>query len=220
MPWRIASLTIGVIVFSSETASLFMDLLLLAALLSAGAYALKSRDQVAASHCWAAPRAIPDREAHGEPDARLPALPGRRRSERREQIWQLLDSSEQSARRRSSGASPPASPRSTHRGRGSASCPSHCRLRQRFPPRPSTAPVPSDPCARHRRRRGQRPAQSPRRKAFTMSAELFLMQHTCHWFCRSKTVASARMMARHKTSLCAAARIGLGHYPQRLRNDA
>ena len=33
-----------------------------------------------------------------------------------------------------------------------------------------------------------------------MSAELFLMQHTCHWFCRSKAVASARMLARHKTS--------------------
>lgn len=42
--------------------------------------------------------------------------------------------------------------------------------------------------------------QTPKSKAFTMSAELFLMQHTCHWFCRSKTVASARMMARHKTS--------------------
>jgi hypothetical protein len=26
------------------------------------------------------------------------------------------------------------------------------------------------------------------------------MQHTCHWFCKSKTVASARMLARHKTS--------------------
>lgn len=37
-------------------------------------------------------------------------------------------------------------------------------------------------------------------KAFTLSAELFLMQHTCHWFCRSKSVASARMLARHKTS--------------------
>ncbi|WP_367849458.1 hypothetical protein [Rhodoferax sp. WC2427] len=37
-------------------------------------------------------------------------------------------------------------------------------------------------------------------KAFTMSAELFLMQHTCHWFCKSKTVASARMMARHQTT--------------------
>jgi hypothetical protein len=42
--------------------------------------------------------------------------------------------------------------------------------------------------------------RSPKAKAFTLSAELFLMQHTCHWFCKSKTVASARMLARHKTS--------------------
>ena len=41
---------------------------------------------------------------------------------------------------------------------------------------------------------------SPRRRAFHISAELFLMQHTCHWFCRSKTVASARLLARQKTS--------------------
>jgi hypothetical protein len=37
-------------------------------------------------------------------------------------------------------------------------------------------------------------------RAFTISAELLLMQHTCHWFCRSKTVASARMLGRHRTS--------------------
>lgn len=42
--------------------------------------------------------------------------------------------------------------------------------------------------------------RTPRDKAFTLSAELFLMQHTCHWFCRSRMVASARMWARHKTS--------------------
>jgi len=42
--------------------------------------------------------------------------------------------------------------------------------------------------------------QEPKAKAFMMSAELFLMQHTCHWFCKSKIVASARMMARHQTS--------------------
>jgi hypothetical protein len=29
---------------------------------------------------------------------------------------------------------------------------------------------------------------------------MLLMQHTCHWFCKSKTVASARLMARHKTT--------------------
>ena len=26
------------------------------------------------------------------------------------------------------------------------------------------------------------------------------MQHTCHWFCNSKTVASARLLARHQTT--------------------
>ena len=41
---------------------------------------------------------------------------------------------------------------------------------------------------------------SARSKAFTLMAELFLMQHTCHWFCKSRTVASARMLARHQTS--------------------
>jgi len=42
--------------------------------------------------------------------------------------------------------------------------------------------------------------RSPKNKAFTLMAELLLMQHTCHWFCKSKTVASARMVARHRTS--------------------
>jgi hypothetical protein len=41
--------------------------------------------------------------------------------------------------------------------------------------------------------------RSPRDKAFTLMAEMFLMQHSCHWFCRSKTIASARMLAQHKT---------------------
>lgn len=41
---------------------------------------------------------------------------------------------------------------------------------------------------------------SPRDKAFALTAELYLMQHSCHWFCKSKNVASARLLARHKTS--------------------
>ena len=36
-------------------------------------------------------------------------------------------------------------------------------------------------------------------KAFTLTAELLLLQHSCQWFCRSKATASARMMARHRT---------------------
>lgn len=46
----------------------------------------------------------------------------------------------------------------------------------------------------------QNPVRSARDKAFTLSAELFLMQHSCHWFCKSKTVASARMQLRHQTT--------------------
>lgn len=42
--------------------------------------------------------------------------------------------------------------------------------------------------------------QDPKRKAFVLSAELMLMQHSCHWFCRSRTVASARLLARYQTS--------------------
>ncbi len=41
--------------------------------------------------------------------------------------------------------------------------------------------------------------RSPRDKAFVLMAEMFLMQHSCHWFCRSKTIASARMLAQHQT---------------------
>ncbi len=40
---------------------------------------------------------------------------------------------------------------------------------------------------------------SAKDRAYTVSAELLLMQHTCHWFCKSKAVASARMLARHQT---------------------
>lgn len=42
--------------------------------------------------------------------------------------------------------------------------------------------------------------RGPRDKAFMLSAELLLLQHTCHWYCKSRTVASARLYARHQTS--------------------
>ncbi|MBP6894974.1 hypothetical protein ABIC63_004029 [Pseudacidovorax sp. 1753] len=44
------------------------------------------------------------------------------------------------------------------------------------------------------------PGLADKPRAFMMSAELLLLQHTCHWFCRSKAVASARLLARHGTS--------------------
>jgi hypothetical protein len=46
---------------------------------------------------------------------------------------------------------------------------------------------------------GNRAQLSQRDKAYTMTAELLLMQHSCHWFCRSRAVASARVQARHQT---------------------
>ena len=41
--------------------------------------------------------------------------------------------------------------------------------------------------------------RSDKDKAFAVLAEIFLMQHTCHWFCKSKAVASTRMVMRHQT---------------------
>ena len=39
-----------------------------------------------------------------------------------------------------------------------------------------------------------------RDRAFRITAELLLFQHSCHWFCRSKNLASARLLARHRTA--------------------
>ena len=41
--------------------------------------------------------------------------------------------------------------------------------------------------------------RSPQDRAYTLLAEMLLLQHSCHWFCRSYPVASARLLARHKT---------------------
>ncbi len=41
--------------------------------------------------------------------------------------------------------------------------------------------------------------RSPQDRAYTLLAEMLLLQHSCHWFCRSRPVASARLLARHKT---------------------
>lgn len=43
------------------------------------------------------------------------------------------------------------------------------------------------------------PALDRKQQAHRLTAELFLFQHTCHWYCRSKSMASARLWARHQT---------------------
>lgn len=40
----------------------------------------------------------------------------------------------------------------------------------------------------------------PRSRAYHLSAELYLLQHSCHWFCKSRTVADARLQVRHKVT--------------------
>lgn len=35
-------------------------------------------------------------------------------------------------------------------------------------------------------------------RAYHLSAELYLLQHSCHWFCKSRAVADARLALRHR----------------------
>lgn len=37
-------------------------------------------------------------------------------------------------------------------------------------------------------------------RAYHLSAELYLLQHSCHWFCKSRTVADARLQMRHQVN--------------------
>src|SRR5690554_4455823 len=37
-------------------------------------------------------------------------------------------------------------------------------------------------------------------RAYHLSAELYLFQHSCHWFCKSRTVAEARLTLRHQVN--------------------
>ncbi len=41
---------------------------------------------------------------------------------------------------------------------------------------------------------------SPKERAFQLSAELYLFQNSCHWFCKSRNVANARLQVQHKVS--------------------
>jgi hypothetical protein len=62
-----------------------------------------------------------------------------------------------------------------------------------------------------------------RDQAFMLSADMLLFQHSCQMYCRSRTVASARLLARHQTShaqaLGAASPITQGAYRALLQLD-
>lgn len=40
---------------------------------------------------------------------------------------------------------------------------------------------------------------SQRDRAFMLTAEMLLLQHTCHWFCRSRNIANGRVLMKHQT---------------------
>ena len=179
-----------------------MDLLFTAALLLGGLYFVKSREQarriaLLGSHLG---EYQIEKLMESLTQGYLRCL-GENDAERREQIWHLLASSEQSV--------------SSQFARFAAGFAKVEETQARVSKLPIAIPYADKllPAATFDLRkalaihaRGIAGAAdnvqqlSPKAKAFTMSAELFLMQHTCHWFCRSKTVASARMMARHQTS--------------------
>lgn len=41
--------------------------------------------------------------------------------------------------------------------------------------------------------------RSERDNAYMLTSEVLLLQHTCHWFCRSRALASARLLRAHQT---------------------
>lgn len=178
-----------------------MDFLILAALVVIGAFALKSRDQrgrivLLASHLG---QYQIEKLMENLTQGYLRCL-GEDDPERRTQIWNLLNSTEDALANQFQGFAAEFS-----RLDGTAT-------------RVSTLPIALPYAAKlfpnatfdlrkafaiHARGIADTAKNArqltPKRKAFTMSAELFLMQHTCHWYCKSKTVASARMLARHQT---------------------
>ncbi len=180
----------------------FMDLLILAILLLVGASVLKSADQrrrvaLLGSHL-----------GHYQIEKLMETLTegylrclGEDDAERRAQIWALLDGTERTL--------------STQFGHFAAEFARVDEKEARVSTLPIAIPYATQflPAATFDLRRAfaihargiadvaQNAAQrSPKAKAFMLSAELFLMQHTCHWYCKSKAVASARMLARHKTA--------------------
>lgn len=179
-----------------------MEILVLAALIALGLHTLKTREQrqrIALLGGHLGPYQI-ERLMEKLTEGYLRCL-GEDDAERREQIWRLLDSSEQTLSEQFNRFAADFARVDEAQARVS-------RLPLALPfsdklPGQATFDV-RRAFAIHAKGIANAAAnlrqQSAKAKAFTMSAELFLMQHTCHWFCKSKTVASARMLARHQTT--------------------
>jgi hypothetical protein len=178
-----------------------MEILTLVALFVAGFYILKSREQrmriaLLASHLG---RYQIERLMESLTSGYMRCL-GEDDAERRQQIWHLLDATEEklSAQFDSFAAEFSRMPEPATRV---SKLPVAIPLFTQFFPG-STFDVRQALLIHARGVAGvmrNEAGRTPKSKAFTMSAELFLMQHTCHWYCRSKTVASARMIGQHQT---------------------
>ncbi|MDM0008615.1 hypothetical protein QTI51_27850 [Variovorax sp. J22G73] len=179
-----------------------MEILTLVALIAAGFYILKSREQrqriaVLGSHLG---RYQIERLMESLTSGYLRCL-GEDDAERRQQIWHLLDATEEkiAGQLESFAAEMSRVPEPVSRV---SKLPVALPLATQLLPA-ATFDVRQALLIHARGVAGvmrNDAGRTPKSKAFTMSAELFLLQHTCHWYCKSKTVASARMLARHQTS--------------------
>ena len=179
-----------------------MEILTLVALIAAGFYILKSREQrqriaVLGSHLG---RYQIERLMESLTSGYLRCL-GEDDAERRQQIWHLLDATEEkiASQLESFAAEMSRVPEPVSRV---SKLPVALPLATQLLPA-ATFDVRQALLIHARGVAGvmrNDAGRTPKSKAFTMSAELFLLQHTCHWYCKSKTVASARMLARHQTS--------------------
>ncbi len=179
-----------------------MEIFTLVILIAVGAYALKSRDQrrrIALLGSYLDKYQI-EKLMESLTEGYLRAL-GEDDPDRREQIWQLLGTSETALCEQFNRFAAEFSRVDEARARVS-------KLGLAIPYADRLLPAATFDMRKALQIHAQgitqvaenRLNRPPKSKAFTLSAELFLMQHTCHWFCRSKTVASARMLARHKTT--------------------
>ncbi|MDA8522050.1 hypothetical protein [Acidovorax sp. NCPPB 4044] len=178
-----------------------MDTLILAALIAAGLYALNAREQrrrIALLGRHLSNYQI-EKLMENLLEGYLRAL-GEKDEARREQIWQLLITTEQQLAEQFQRFSADFSKVEPQRARVSRLPVALPFALQLFPGasfdlRQALA-IHAQGIARGVRNES---GLSARDKAYTLTAELLLMQHTCHWFCKSKAIASARMLARHRT---------------------
>ncbi|HEY8357608.1 MAG TPA: hypothetical protein VIL30_09125 [Ramlibacter sp.] len=178
-----------------------MDLFLMAAVLAAFGWAMRVREQRHRIALLAAYLARYRIEKHMETLAEgyLRAL-GEADPQRRAQIWELLHSTEQELCGQAGRLANDFGAVEEEQARVSKLpvwLPFATRLRPATFDMRAALALHASGMREAMRQREEVPA---RERAFTVSAELFLLQHTCHWFCKSRFIASARLLARHKTS--------------------